>query len=428
MAKQFQHVRGMPDILPESMVGHRYIIDTFEKLADAAGYEHIQPPLVEEKGVFVRGVGTGTDIVDKEMYVFEDRSGNEIALRPEPTAGIARAYIEYGMASRPQPVRLQIAGPMFRYDRPQAGRQRQFNQVGVEVLGDASPSIDAQIITLALRVFRLLSMRNVSLQLNSLGDREDRKAYHKALVEYLTQHKDKLAELDRDRLAANPLRVLDSKDPATKKVVADAPQILDYLSDASNAHFTAVKEYLDALGIKYVINPQLVRGLDYYTHTVFEFFGEREGAQSSLGGGGRYNHLVEELGGKPTPAAGFGMGVERILIELEKEGIVLPEHQPVSVYVASLGEPARIGAFELIERLLDGGVGALGAVDKDGIGSQLERANKLGLPYAVIIGQKEIQEETVILRDMKSGAQEMISLKTIVKELQHRFNVDLKVL
>jgi histidyl-tRNA synthetase len=221
------------------------------------------------------------------------------------------------------------------------------------------------------------------------------------------------------------LRVLDSKERATKKVVAGAPQILNYLSESSQAHFNGVIEYLDTLGISYEINPQLVRGLDYYTHTVFEFYGDREGAQSSLGGGGRYDDLVAELGGKPTPAAGFGIGVERVLIELQEDGVQLPSSRPVQVYVASLGEPARISAFTLIERLLDGGVGAVGAVDKDGIGSQLERANKLGLPFAIIIGQKEVQEETVILRDMKSGAQEMIALKSVVKELQHRFGVTL---
>jgi histidyl-tRNA synthetase len=425
VAKQFQHVRGMPDVLPEQQTIHTYIIETFQKLADAAGYERLDIPMLEDKGVFVRGVGEGTDVVDKEMYVFEDRSGNEVALRPEPTAGIVRAYIEHGMASQPQPVRLQVAGPMFRYDRPQAGRQRQFNQVGVEVIGDASPSIDAQIITLALRFYRMLGLRNLSLQVNSLGNAADRKAYHKALVAYLEEHKGELGELDRERLSKNPLRVLDSKDRQTHKVVAGAPQILNYLSETSKAHFTSVLEYLDSLNIPYELNPQLVRGLDYYTHTVFEFYGEREGAQSSLGGGGRYDNLAEQLGGRPTPAAGFGMGVERIALELKEEGIVTPESQPVHVYVASLGEPARLAAFELIENLLDCGVGAVGAVDKDGIGAQLERANRLGISHAIIIGQKEVQEETVILRDMKSGAQEMLPLKTIAKELQHRFHIEL---
>ncbi len=423
MGKQFQHVRGMPDVLPEEYSGFEFITKTFTNLADAAGYERLDVPMVEEKEVFVRGVGEGTDVVDKELYAFTDRSGKDIALRPEPTAGIARAYIENGMASLPQPVRLQFVGPVFRYDRPQAGRQRQFVQLDAEVLGDPSPSIDAQLIMLCLRFYRMIGLRNVSLQINSIGDTADRKTYHKALTEYLKDRQGELAEIDRERLVKNPLRVLDSKERATRKVLADAPQILNYLSEASKAHFTGVLEYLDHLGIPYELNPQLVRGLDYYTHTVFEFYGTREGSQSSLGGGGRYNHLVEQLGGKPTPAAGFGIGVERVLLELKEEGVAIPDKHPVQVYVASLGEPARLSAFSLIERLLDGGIGAVGAVDKDGIGSQLERANRLGLPYAIIIGQKEVQEETVILRDMRSGAQEMLPLKTIVKELQQRFKV-----
>ena len=423
MAKQFQNVRGMPDVLPEVNISHQYLITSFQQLADAAGYDRIELPMVEDMEVFVRGVGQHTDAVDKEMYAFTDRSGNQIALRPEPTAGMVRSYIQHGMASLPQPVRLQTVGPMFRYDRPQAGRQRQFNRLDAEVIGDASPSIDAQLITLCLRFYRMVGLKNITLHINSLGDTPDRQAYLKALVKYLENHKSNLSTLDQTRITTNPLRVLDSKDPATVAVVAEAPQILNFLSESSKAHFTGVLEYLDKLSIPYELNPQLVRGLDYYTHTVFEFYGSRDGAQSSLGGGGRYNHLAEQLGGKPTPAAGFGIGVERVVLELEAEGVVVPEPKPVHVYVASLGEPARLSAFALIEHLLDGGIGAVGAVDKDGIGSQLERANKLEVPYAIIIGQKEVQEETVILRDMKSGAQEMIPLKTVLKEMQQRYKL-----
>ncbi len=424
MAKQFQHVRGMPDSLPEERRGVNYVTNIFQQLAAAAGYQPIDTPMLEEQGVFVRGVGTGTDVVDKELYSFTDRGDNQLSLRPEPTAGVVRAYIEHGMSSWPQPVKLQIAGPMFRYDRPQAGRRRQFHQLGVEVLGEKSPSIDAQIIMLALRFYRHLGLRKITLQINTLGDTTDRKKYLQALTDFLKENLAKLAEIDQKRVSTNPLRVLDSKERATRQVVATAPQILNYLSEASQAHFAAVLEYLDLLQIPYELNPQLVRGLDYYTHTVFEFYGEREGQQSSLGGGGRYDGLAEQLGGRPTPAAGFGIGVERVLLELAAENLVVPERHDVHVYVASLGEPARLEAFALIERLLDGGVGAVGAVDKDGIGPQLERANKLDLPFAIIIGQKEVQEETVILRDMKSGAQEMVSLKTIVKELQQKFKVE----
>ncbi|HEX7259898.1 MAG TPA: ATP phosphoribosyltransferase regulatory subunit, partial [Candidatus Saccharimonadia bacterium] len=232
---------------------------------------------------------------------------------------------------------------------------------------------------------------------------------------------DRLAEIDRERIQTNPLRILDSKEKATQKVIAKAPSILDFLSEASTSHFQSVREYLDQVDIAYDINPQLVRGLDYYTHTVFEIYGDREGSQSSLGGGGRYDSLVEQLGGASTPAAGFGIGLERIILELDAEGVTIPEPKPVNVYVASLGEPARLAAFGLIERLLDAGVGAVGAVDKDGIGAQLERANRLDVPLAIIIGQKEVQEETLIVRDMRSGAQEMIPLTSIVKELQDRF-------
>lgn len=420
MAKKFQHVRGMPDILPEQQQAHLYLTETFRHLAGAAGFEPIEPPMVEDKEVFVRGVGEDTDVVDKELYAFEDRSGNQIALRPEPTAGIVRSYIENGMASLPQPVRVMFSGPVFRYDRPQAGRQRQFNQLGVESIGDASPSVDAQMMMLALRFYRMIGLRNVSLQINSLGDQNDRKEYLKALTSYLKDYESDLPEVDRARLKSNPLRVLDSKERATQKIVAQAPQILNHLSDASKQHFEAVLEYLDAMNVSYELNPQMVRGLDYYTHTVFEFYGEREGSQSSIGGGGRYDGLVEQLGGKPTPAAGFGIGLERVLLELNEEGVELPQKHAVQVYVASLGEPARMGAFALIEQLLDAGIGAVGAVDRDGIGPQLERANKLGVPYAIIIGQKEIQEETVILRDMRSGAQEMVPLKSAVKELEKR--------
>jgi histidyl-tRNA synthetase len=396
-------------------------MDTFASLADQSGYNLIDTPIVEHLGVFVRAVGEGTDIVDKEMFEFSDRSGNKLALRPEPTAGVVRAYIEHGMASRPQPVRLQVAGPVFRYDRPQAGRQRQFTQVGIEVLGEAAPSVDAQIMMLALRFYRTIGLGGVSLQVNSIGDKVCRPKYQKVLVDYFMENKNQLCESCRDRLKTNPLRILDCKEKKCQPVIQNAPQTLDYLCKPCHEHFTGVLEYLDYLGVAYELNPQLVRGLDYYTRTVFEFYGEREGAQSSLGAGGRYDDLVEDMGGKPTASAGFGLGVERIMIEMEAAGLTPPEDTGNRVYVASLGEPARLAGFNLIERLLDAGVPASGAVEKDSIGAQLERANKLGVPYTIIIGQKEVTEETVILRDMHSGAQEMIPLKSIVKDLQARF-------
>lgn len=419
---KFQTLRGMYDVLPQTAQVFDAITSVFEEVVQTAGFGRIDPPMLEEAALFARGVGNETDIVAKELYGFKDRSDTEIALRPEPTAGIVRAYLEHGMGSWPQPVRLYFTGPVFRYDRPQAGRQRQFNQLGIEILGEASPSIDAQGITLALRYLKRLRLPGVTLQINSIGDSACRPKYRKALVEYLTDHLKQLAEIDQQRVKTNPLRVLDSKEPETKAILAGVPQTLDYLCNDCQAHLATVLEYLDDLGLAYELNPLLVRGLDYYTRTVFEFYGEREGSQSALAGGGRYDDLVETLGGTPTPAFGFGMGLERLLLECEVSGVLPAAPASNGVYVASLGEPARLAAFRLTERLLDAGVAARGAVDRDGIGAQLARANKLGVPYAVIIGQKEVKEGNVLLRDMTNGAQETVPEGNIVAELQRRFS------
>ena len=424
MAKQFQKVRGMNDVLPEQWRLFDHVLKSFEQSAEAAGYGRIETPLIEEEALFVRTSGEGTDVVDKEMYNFEDRGGKRVSLRPEGTAGVARAYIEDGMASRPQPVKLYYVGDMFRYERPQVGRARQHKQIGVEVFGDPNPSADAQVITLLARIYRQSGLRNVSLQINSIGDQTCRQRYRQDFVDYLEAHSAQLSQLDRDRLERNPLRVLDSKELTTQEVLNDAPQMLNYLCDDCQKHFAGVLEYLDELGVSYEINHRLVRGLDYYNRTVFEFYGVREGSMSALGGGGRYDLLVEELGGKSTPAVGFGSGVERIVIEMEAEEDLPLVNESEGVYVASLGEPARLAAFRMIEELLDAGVKACGSVDRDGIGSQLARADKLGVKYAVIIGQKEVKEGTVLLRDMGSGAQETVKSVELAAELAKRLKTN----
>ncbi|HEY6736448.1 MAG TPA: histidine--tRNA ligase [Candidatus Saccharimonadia bacterium] len=424
MAKQqIQSVRGMYDLLPDRRAIFDYVMDTFRRTFEDAGYGRLETPVLEDEGLYVRSVGEGTDVVDKELYSFEDRGGKRLALRPECTAGVIRSYIENGMGSWPQPVKLYLLEEVFRYDRPQEGRYRQHKQMDAEVIGDPHPSTDAQLIIALARVFKRLRLPNVSLQLNSVGDQACRPKYRKALVEYLTAHDKHLADIDRERLAKNPLRVLDSKEANTREVLRDVPQTLNYLCGDCQAHFSGVLEYLDDLGMQYDLNPLLVRGLDYYTRTVFEFYGEREGSQAALGGGGRYDLLVEQLGGQPTPAVGFGAGIERVILEMEAAGVVPAPTPKKQVYVASLGEPARLAAFRLQQQLLDGGVSAVGSVDKDGIGVQLGRADKLGVPYALIIGQKEVREETVILRDMASHAQEIIPLASIVAELRQRFGV-----
>ncbi len=424
MAKQqFQTVRGMYDLLPERRSLYDYVVNTFLRAAEDAGYGRIETPLLEDEGLYIRSVGAGTDVVDKEMYALEDRGGKKLVLRPEGTASVIRAYIEHGMGSLPQPVRLAYVSDMFRYERPQEGRYRQHRQMGAEVIGDGNPSVDAQLIMLLQRVYKRLRLPNLSLQINSIGDSQCRPKYRKALVEYLQANVKQLAEIDRERLSKNPLRVLDSKEPSTQVILAEAPQTLNYLCEACQAHFAGVLEYLDDLGVSYELNHLLVRGLDYYSRTVFEFYGEREGAQSSLGGGGRYDMLVEQLGGVPTPAVGFGSGIERIMLEVESAGVLPAVLKQQRVYVASLGEPARLAAFRLIEQLLDANVSATGAVDRDGIGAQLARADKLGVPYAVIIGQKEVKEGTVLLRDMATGAQETLKAEAVVAELRRRFNI-----
>lgn len=421
MAKQekIQSVRGMYDVLPEKQPLFKHVVNSFKVLVDQAGYQSIETPLVEDASLFVRGVGTGTDVVDKEIYAFEDRSGKLIALRPEPTAGIVRSYIQNGMASLPQPVKLTTVGPMFRYDRPQAGRQRQFWQLDVEVFGDAAPAADAQVISLANRFFDKLGLE-AELMINSIGDLESRAAYREILVKFLHDNIESLDEIDKERIKTNPMRVLDSKAPKTAEVLKSVPKITDYLNDRSKAHFEAVLTYLDSTGIKYTQNPLLVRGLDYYSDTVFEFVGKREGQQSSLGGGGRYDGLVELLGGAPTPGVGFGLGVERILLELEAAGIKAPEVTPIQVFVACNDETSKVG-FKLTEDLLDAGIGAIYS-QKGSVGNQIGKADKLGVQYVLIIGEKELADGNVTVRDMTTGEQKSFVTDKVVdyikKELQ----------
>jgi histidyl-tRNA synthetase len=427
MAKQqFQNVRGTYDILPDRAPAYDFVTRTFRETVEQASFGRIETPILEAANVFTRSVGEGTDIIDKEMYTLKDRSDDILALRPEGTAGVVRAYIQHGLASWPKPVKAYYIGPMFRYERPQSGRYRQHTQMGLEVFGESAASVDAHVILLALRFYKRLGLSDVTVQVNSLGDDACRTKYRAALVAYLKTNKANLAPLDQERLQKNPLRVLDSKEAESREVLESAPQILEYLSKDCRDHLKELLEYLDEAGIDYRLNPYLVRGFDYATRTVFEFYGGREGAQSAIGGGCRYNDLIADMGGQPTPGIGFGIGLERVLLELEGQKVTLPEPKTPQIYVASLGEPARLAAFSLIEQLLDAGVAATGSVDKDGIGAQLAKADKLSVPYAVIIGQKEVMDATVILRDMGSGAQEMLPLAHAAKDLRKRLLGELK--
>ena len=416
--RTFQRPRGTYDILPSEYEKWRRVISVFEQSCRNAGYGRIGTPAFEAEELFNRSVGESSEIIAKELYSFEDKSGNKLSLRPEGTAPVVRAYIENGLSNKPKPVKLYLIEPMFRYDRPQAGRYRQFVQAGVEVFGSKDPLIDAQVIALAARFYRSLGLE-FSLQINSIGSPASRKKFTAKLVDYLMPHKSSLPELAQAQLNTNPLRILDSKDTKVQKLLQDGPVLIDYLDRESADHFASVLDWLDQFGVPYELNSQLVRGLDYYTGTLFEFWGSSTGAQNAIGGGGRYDLLIEELGGKSTAAVGFGLGIERILVELGK-GLSEPAAQIYQYYLVSIGEEAKARALILEQLLLDGGVSALAEHPKRNLADQLARANKLNIHSCLIIGKKELIDETVIIKDMASGNQETLAQSKLVAELARR--------
>lgn len=416
----FQLLRGMKDLLPADQAYWWWVFDVIRRASEDYGFDRIETPVLEPTGLFVRSEGDTADIVQKEMYSFTDKGGDNISLRPENTPGIVRAYIEHGMLNLPQPVKLWYFGPYFRHDRPQAGRYRQFWQFGFEVIGAPNPIIDAQLILLGRSIYRSLGL-DISVQINSLGEPASRAQYVKALQTFFKTKRSELNEEQRLTLQKNPLRLLDSKDPAMKELLTDAPQIIDFLDDVSRQHFVQVLEYLEELEVGYVLNPRLVRGLDYYNRTVFEFWTpDDELGQMSLGGGGRYDSLVEHLGGRPTPAAGFAGGVERVITKLHELQRQPPAPPRPSVYLAQLGDPARKKMLRLFEDLRAEGVRVAESLIKDGLKQQLEVANRLGAQYTLIIGQKELMDDTILIRDMENGIQEIVDFKKTVMEVKKR--------
>jgi len=415
----------MKDILPKEETYWKTCYRTAEEIATAYEYGMIQTPVVEEASLFVRSIGRGTDVVEKEMYVFEDRDGTKVALRPESTASVARAYIAHGMHSLTQPVKVWYYGPMFRHDRPQAGRYRQFHQFGCEALGERAPVIDAELIVVAYHFLKDLGIQT-QVHINSIGKPEERERYIVELSGYLRSKRSYLPEEIKQRLHKNPLRVLDSKLEEMKPIIEEAPQIIDWLGEESKKYFMGVLEYLDEMEIPYTLTPTLVRGLDYYTDTVFEFFedGGEDGSQSALGGGGRYDLLVEQLGGRPTPAAGFAIGLDRVISCLRRkaeqqqgEGVV-PQEKVGKIFFAQLGDQARRRALKLIETLRKDKIFVHHMLGKSSLKAQLEMANKLMVTHTVILGQKEVQDGTIIVRDMESGIQEIIDQKKLTNRLE----------
>ncbi len=413
--------RGMRDLLPSEQPIWDLMRATCSGMAGSYGFERIDTPILEETALFVRGVGKQTDIVEKEMYSFETVGGEKVTLRPESTASIMRSYISNGMLNLPQPVKLWYMGPMFRHDRPQHGRYRQFYQFGCEVIGDDDAVTDAQLALMAYSMLKEMGV-DATIRINSIGTTESRANYKNALVSYFRSKRAKLSEDDKKRLLKNPLRLLDSKDPAVIEMKSEAPQIVDWLDEESKAHFMRVLEYLDEVAVPYQLDPYLVRGLDYYTKTVFEIYANTEDpetAQSALGGGGRYDGLAEILGGRPTPAAGFAYGLDRIASLLRDLKVAVPVAE-TDVFVAQLGEQGRKKALAVFEDLRRSGIRAAEAFSKDSIKAQMELANKRGAKWAIVIGQKEVLDGTAIVRDMESGTQEIVDVRKVVHELKKK--------
>lgn len=410
MSKSLQAIRGMNDILPEQTPAWRYLENTLVNLLDGYGYKEIRLPIVEYTELFARGIGEGTDVVDKEMYTFLDRNEESLTLRPEGTAGCVRAVLEHGLAGGGQVQKLWYAGPMFRYEKPQKGRYRQFHQVGVEAFNLPGPDVDAELIVLTWRLWKKLGLADaVTLQLNSLGSSEARAAYRDALVAYLRERFDQLDEDSQRRLTTNPLRILDSKNEATQAALVGAPTLGDYLDEESRLHFEGVKARLDAAGIRYQINHKLVRGLDYYNRTVFEWVTDKLGAQGTVCAGGRYDGLVAQLGGKATPGVGFAMGVERLVLLLETLDLLPAElNRAADVYVCAFGEAAELAALTLVERLRDELPGLRLLLNTGGgsFKSQFKKADKSGARYALILGDDELAARVVGCKPLRDDSEQ----------------------
>jgi len=410
--------RGTTDILPEEQAYWRYVEQKAADICQLYGYERIDVPAFEDARLFSRGIGEGTDIVEKEMYVFADRGGNELALIPEGTASVCRAYVEHGMHNRPQPVKLYYLTSMFRYERPQAGRYRQHHEFGYEAIGDDDPALDAEVIDTAWQFFQSLGIGQLLLQLNSIGCKKCRPQYLTVLKDYYIKYEELLCSDCQARLVRNPLRLLDCKRPSCRRIADGAPRSVDYLCPECAEHFNHLKRYLGRLNLPFTINHRLVRGLDYYTRTVFEVQPEIEGGQSTIGGGGRYDNLIEEIGGKPTPALGFAAGMERIVFNLKRQNIPVPPLPKPHVFMAYVGSDAKDEAVRLAAKLRQAGIGVIEATGKKSLKAQLRQANNFGARHTVIIGEQEVKTGMVILRDMASAQQETVPLGQLTEFLK----------
>ncbi len=404
--------RGTEDVLPRDSYRWQFVEDIFRDEARTYGYKEMRTPVFEHTNLFERGVGDTTDVVQKEMYTFLTKGGDSITLRPEGTAGAARAFLEHGLHNDPLPVKVYYLTSCYRYEKPQAGRLREFHQFGMECYGTKHPAADAEMITAAATVIERLGLKNIRLEINSIGCPACRAEYHKALTEYFSQYRDELCEDCKGRLDRNPMRLLDCKMPRDHEIAQGAPSVLEYLCDECREHFDSVKEHLDAAGIEYIVNPTIVRGLDYYTKTVFEFISGDIGAQATICAGGRYDGLIEDLGGNPMPALGFAAGIERLLMTMDAQGVEIPSPSPCDIYVASMGDNAHKKAGELCLALRKAGMYAEFDVVGRGLKAQMKYANKLGARFSIVLGDDELAGGIGKLKAMDSGEQTDIPLDT----------------
>ena len=418
-------LRGTRDILPDEIGYWQWVESVAREILLQANYQEIRTPIFEQTALFERGIGEATDVVGKEMYTFVDRGERSITLRPEGTAGVVRSFIENKLHATGGVQRLWYTGPMFRYERPQAGRQRQFHQIGVEVLGSRDARADVEVIAIATHILQKLGLKNLNLNLNSVGNATDRQAYRQALVDYLTQYQDELDPDSQDRLSRNPLRILDSKDQRTQEIVQDAPSILEYLGEDSRAHFEQVKQLLTALEIPYTLNPRLVRGLDYYTHTAFEIISDDLGAQATVCGGGRYDGLVQELGGPETPAVGWAIGLERLVILLQQLNS-LPGSS-LDFYMVSRGNLAESQALILAQKLRQNSFSVELDLSGSAFGKQFKRADRSGAAACLVLGDAEAEQQTIKLKWLKTGEEITINQSDLLDKID-QFREQIKTL
>lgn len=403
-------IKGTEDVLPKDSYRWQFVEDVMRKESAAYGFKEIRTPVFEHTELFARGVGQTTDVVQKEMYTFDTKGGESVTLRPEGTAGAARAVLEHGLVNDSLPIKASYFVSCYRYEKPQAGRLREFHQFGLECYGTQSPVADAELICAAQSIFDRLGIKQLRLEINSIGCPTCRAEYHKALKEYFYGYKDELCETCNSRLEKNPMRILDCKSPVCSKIAQGAPKITDYLCDECKEHFASVQKYLDAAGAEYTVNPTIVRGLDYYTKTVFEFVTDFIGAQGTVCGGGRYDGLIEELGGKHLPSLGFAMGIERLLMLMDKQGIEIPKPSTCDLYVAVMGEKASLKSFEIIKAVRSCGLIAETDVVGRGLRAQMKYADKIGAKFSMVLGDNEIEQGKAVIKNMSSGEQTEIVL------------------